>query len=325
MFDITVMLRLAGLEINGAKTSVTCSGVGRQQWKLSGTCCNEKGLKVLGRLTSMSQPTDTDLEARIKHGYWKFAVMRSVLWQGTPLKHRVDILCSTVLQAILWGAETWTPTKARLSCLRATHLQMLHSLSSFRRSTTLKGPHISAFSMTGSAFSSRRRLRGCFWMRSFCECMLDGMGMLLEWEMTNMPRCCCVGEITAGGEKNKTNVKVIGMLRVVEIGANGKRHLFGMWVKNWQKEAQNRDRWKKYEDDTVVAFKEVHPRKIAKTQEVPRNRSTQTDPSSIPACAKRMMRCPERGATMDNNCEVPRKRCTDSDLDGAAKAKHCWS
>ena len=58
---------------------------------------------------------------------WEVVFLGVVLWQGTPLKHRVDVLYSTVLQAILWGAETWTPTKARLSRLCATHLQMLRS------------------------------------------------------------------------------------------------------------------------------------------------------------------------------------------------------
>ena len=92
-----------------------------------GTCCNEEGLKVLGRRIDLHGPTDTDMSARIRHGFWKFSLMRGVFWQGTPLKHRVELLYSTVLQAILWGAETWTPTKARLSRLRGTHLSMLRS------------------------------------------------------------------------------------------------------------------------------------------------------------------------------------------------------
>ena len=63
-------------------------------------------MKVLGRLVTLDQPTDSDLDARIRHGFWKFSVMKAVPWQGTPLKHRVEVLYSTVLQAILWRAET---------------------------------------------------------------------------------------------------------------------------------------------------------------------------------------------------------------------------
>ena len=47
MFDITVMLRNAGLDINGAKSSFLCDG-GPKKWRIPGTCCNDEGMKVLG-------------------------------------------------------------------------------------------------------------------------------------------------------------------------------------------------------------------------------------------------------------------------------------
>ena len=81
MFDITVMLRNAGLDINGAKTSFLCDG-GPKNWKLPGTCCNEEGLKVLGRRIDLHSPTDTDMSARIRHGLWKFSLMRGVSGKG---------------------------------------------------------------------------------------------------------------------------------------------------------------------------------------------------------------------------------------------------
>ena len=115
--DVTSMLSLAGLTLNEEKMSFICSSGGK---KLPGKCCNLTGMKVLGRLIGREESTDLDLEARLKQGHWKYSIMRPVLQQNTPLKHKLRVLQATVLQSILWASETWTPTKVRLSRLRGS-------------------------------------------------------------------------------------------------------------------------------------------------------------------------------------------------------------
>ena len=138
IFDITIMLRQAGLEINVAQTSFIVLRDRSHGGFLVPVATN----KILGRLVAIDQPPDLDLESRIRHGFSKLSVTKAALWQGSPLMHRVEILFSTVLQAILWGAETWTPTKARLSRLRSTHLTMLRSFIKLPKiDLSENGPH----------------------------------------------------------------------------------------------------------------------------------------------------------------------------------------
>ena len=125
--DMTSMLFLAGLALNEEKMSFICSSKGKGK-RLPGKCCNQTGMKILGRLIGREESTDLDLEARLKQGHWKYSIMRPVLQQNTPLKHKLRVLQATVLQSILWASETWSPTKVRLSRPRGVHLYMLRGI-----------------------------------------------------------------------------------------------------------------------------------------------------------------------------------------------------
>ena len=61
---------------------------------------------------------------------------------------------------------------------------------------------------------------------------------------------------------------------------------------------QNRQKWKNCEDEFVVAFKAVHPRKIRLLRTVPGNGSTERQDEYHDSRDTGIPRCPERGALM---------------------------
>ena len=311
MFNITVMLRNAGLDINGAKSSFLCNG-GPKKWRIPGTCCNEDGMKVLGRKIDLHCPTDIDMSARIRHGFWKFSLMRGVFWQGTPLRHRVDLLYSTVLQAILWGAETWTPTKARLSRLRVTRLSMLRSF--------VKLPKVDL-----SPDAPHQRIqhdRHCVkYMKSIKKPLLDEIFLRKSFRW---------GGHVARLEGNRHAKwllcwRDLKWWRREQLKDDGFRHFHrdgnrSKWEAalvryvglNWQTVAQNRERWRKSEDAFVQAFKEVHPRKICTSHMVPKTWCTAHTSSASSHMHVPPSEVPRKRSTPLDSREVPRKRCTES-------------
>ena len=82
---------------------------------------------------------------------------------------------------------------------------------------------------------------------------------------------------------------------------------------NWQTVAQNRERWRKSEDDFVQAFKEVRPRKICTSHMVPkRSWSTAHSHSHGNHMRAQYPEVPRKWCTPHASQEVPRKGCTEN-------------
>ena len=96
--------------------------------RIPGKNVNKGGMEVLGRWLSPSESTDLDMGKKMEKGIRKYMSFKVVLTQKTDLSHRLKLLRSVVLAVVLWGSETWTPTKRRLSKLRGYHLSLLRPL-----------------------------------------------------------------------------------------------------------------------------------------------------------------------------------------------------
>ena len=76
----------------------------------------------------MGKSTDIDIGKKLDKAFRKFMAFKAILGQKTTIAHRLRLLRSTVLAAALWGSESWTPTKHRLSRLRGWHLSLLRCM-----------------------------------------------------------------------------------------------------------------------------------------------------------------------------------------------------
>ena len=82
--------------------------------------------KYLGRLVTFSEPTTTEVEARIKAAWKKFGVFKQELTtRSYSLKDRLRLFNGTVAPTLLYGSGSWTMTISLESRVRSTQRQML--------------------------------------------------------------------------------------------------------------------------------------------------------------------------------------------------------
>ena len=62
------------------------------------------------------------------NAWHRYRQLLPILRQNHSLRHRFRILQSCILQAILWGSETWVITKKRMTHLRGIHTRMLKGM-----------------------------------------------------------------------------------------------------------------------------------------------------------------------------------------------------
>ena len=126
--DLTTSLAPIGLQANPNKTQFISNISPTQCQGLPGENRTGSGMLVLGKLFDTTETADRDMARKEAHAWSKFRRILPVLKQRSPLKHRLRILQSCVLQSILWGAETWHITKRRMTHMRGIHLRMLRRM-----------------------------------------------------------------------------------------------------------------------------------------------------------------------------------------------------
>ena len=115
-----------GLQFNMQKLQILASGPIPEQ--TPGKNVNKEGMEILGRWIERGEGTDLDIEKKLGKALRKYMSFKMVLRQPTALAHRLKLLRSVVLSVALWGAESWIPTKRRMSRLRGFHLSLLRSI-----------------------------------------------------------------------------------------------------------------------------------------------------------------------------------------------------
>ena len=126
--DLVETLKSVGLDINEAKSQHITNLPPAHCTRLPGINKTGEGMVVLGRLFDITDSTDRDLVRKESNAWHRYRQLLPVLRQQQPLKHRFRILQACVLQAVLWGSETWIITKKRLTHLRGLHTRMLKGM-----------------------------------------------------------------------------------------------------------------------------------------------------------------------------------------------------
>ena len=76
----------------------------------------------LGRLLSLTDPHEVELQHRIKKGWAKFAVYREELTnKNVPLKLRMRLFNAVATPTILYGCCSWVLTTSKEKKLQAIH------------------------------------------------------------------------------------------------------------------------------------------------------------------------------------------------------------
>ena len=116
--QLTDTLAPIGLQVNPAKTQYITNLNPESCKGLPGANQTGEGMVVLGRLFDNTDTTDRDFSRKEAQAWGKYRRMLPVLKQRSSLRHRLRILQACVLQTILWGSETWIPTKRRTAHMR---------------------------------------------------------------------------------------------------------------------------------------------------------------------------------------------------------------
>ena len=132
--DLQDALRLVGLETNEAKFQYIYGPM--EEWMrkgakiLPGTDQSEKGMIVLGRLLrGGSVPDDIeDLRMKKAKGWGRYHAYKKILKHHTSRRHKLHLVESCILQAVLWMANTWKPTQQICRELRGFHLAVLRAV-----------------------------------------------------------------------------------------------------------------------------------------------------------------------------------------------------
>ena len=93
-----------------------------------------EGLRVLGTVLDLLDPTGTEVENRIATGWRMFwAMSKMLLNRQLPLNQRMKIFDSTVGSCVLWCCESWTPRTQELARLEVTRRAMMRRIHGVRR------------------------------------------------------------------------------------------------------------------------------------------------------------------------------------------------
>ena len=88
----------------------------------------------LGRLLSLTDPHEVELQHRIKKGWAKFAVYREELTnKNVPLKLRMRLFNAVVTPSILYGCSSWVLTVLKEKKLQATQMKMIRNILGKKR------------------------------------------------------------------------------------------------------------------------------------------------------------------------------------------------
>ena len=132
--DLQEELKGVGLETNEAKFQFIYGPM--EEWMrktaeiLPGTDQSEKGMIVLGRLLKGGTIPDDldDLRMKKAKGWGRYHAYKKILRHHTSRRHKLHLVESCILQAVLWMANTWKPMQQICRELRGFHLAVLRAV-----------------------------------------------------------------------------------------------------------------------------------------------------------------------------------------------------
>jgi hypothetical protein len=126
-----------GLLIHPSKTKILNNGIGNGQTQQSvvvggrsiDILKRQGSTMYLGRLLNLLEPTDTEINFRIKRAWAKFAIFKKELTdKDYSLYQRMRLFHAVVTPTVLYGSGTWAMTASRDQALRTTQRKMLRSI-----------------------------------------------------------------------------------------------------------------------------------------------------------------------------------------------------
>ena len=142
LLDIIEECEKNGLKLHPEKTKIMHNdkGYGRH---VTAAKVGEMSIEVLhatdstmylGRLLSLTEPHETELQHRTKKAWAKFGAYREELInKDVPLSLRLKLFNSVVSPTMLYGCASWVLTAARKQKLQATQMRMMRTIMGGRR------------------------------------------------------------------------------------------------------------------------------------------------------------------------------------------------
>ena len=94
----------------------------------------ESSTMYLGRLLSLTDSHDTELQHRIRKAWAKFGVYKEALTnKDVPLKLRLKLFNSAVSPTLLYGCSSWVLTAAKAQKLQIVQMRMMRSIIGSKR------------------------------------------------------------------------------------------------------------------------------------------------------------------------------------------------
>ena len=135
--DVAAASAKTGLKLHPEKTKIQHNNIGYGSRVRSANVSDmhiqvlssKESAMYLGRLLSLTDTHDVELDYRIKKGWAKFGMLKQELTDKTvPLHLRLKLFHSVVTPTVLYGCGSWVMTTARDDLLRSTQMKMLRRM-----------------------------------------------------------------------------------------------------------------------------------------------------------------------------------------------------
>ena len=270
--DLQEALKQVGLETNEDKFQYIYGPM--EEWMrrgteiLPGTDQSEKGMIVLGRLLrGGSVPDDIeDLRMKKAKGWGRYHAYKKILKHHTSRKHRLHLVESCILQAVLWMANTWKPTQQICRELRGFHLAILRAVFPKPPGKRPEDCHPNTYHsrwIISMLQEEKRQLADVIFLQRFHR----WAGHLARTPHAPLRQ---IIEYRDGDWWHKQHLSPWG------IRHEGDRGNFQRWDQSltdlhgmgWKERARDRTQWKKLEVDLILLFQkpQKRARKDEKTQ-----------------------------------------------------------
>jgi hypothetical protein len=140
--DVSEVGGRVGLQLHPEKTKVQHNNIGYGS-RVRTAKVKDMNIEVmdpgsctmyLGRLLSLSETHNAELNHRIKKGWAKYGMLKQELTdKAVPLHLRLKLFLSVITPTILYGCCSWVMTGAQETMLRTTQMKMLRLILGRRR------------------------------------------------------------------------------------------------------------------------------------------------------------------------------------------------
>ena len=197
---IVVVCAAFGLTVPEAKTEITClrakgmpESTATFSVETAGQVYNQTNESVyLGENVNHNADLSIEVDRRIRNAWCSFQKYTLELYDrpSAPLELKIQMLRAEVLETMLYGCVTWSPSACHYDTLRRAHHKFLTRCIGWRKRSRADHPisYLDTLVKTGSESieATLRRRRILF------------AGFVVRMEDTRLPKCVMFGEMVGG-------------------------------------------------------------------------------------------------------------------------------